>query len=457
MKTLKQLIILSLLLFSTSAFSQLTVEIQYYGSYRVCDTHYSLALKSTIVSGNPTSYTWTCSGATLGSPDSSSTSAQFFSTSWLYLETSDGVNTSKDSFEMIVDASPILNLPTDTQFCRTKGVMVDNIKRFVSGQNTDEVQWFEFHPRASIGTVTSGDVTLNLQNNQADTFVIIANAIGQGACNDVAGAFNIIVNPIPDGWISNSSPNGCNPVTSNFRVSMSNNIDTSTCVFSWSLGDIGNSTSSSSSTSATYEEDGSSNILLVLTTSEGCDTTLTTSLDVYPIPDAMYSVNPNNNAPVILPRFSFSNTSTTPNVLGSVITDIEWTFGDSNGSTSTDMNPTFFYPTDVATYQVILTTITNHGCVNSHSAPVHVGKPGSVSVNDLDVEDNFRVYPNPTTGVLHIASGMEVESCFNTLGQNVSIKKQNEGSYFIESSGIYTLLLKDSKTGNLLYKTVVVE
>jgi len=67
------------------------------------------------------------------------------------------------------------------------------------------------------------------------------------------------------------------------------------------------------------------------------------------------------------------------------------------------------------------------------------------------------IYPNPTSGLINIDPRFKVESCLNSLGQKISIEKRMEGVYFIESSGIYTLLLKDSKTDNHFYDKVLVD
>ena len=67
------------------------------------------------------------------------------------------------------------------------------------------------------------------------------------------------------------------------------------------------------------------------------------------------------------------------------------------------------------------------------------------------------IYPNPTSGLIFIDSRFNVESCINSLGQDVIIENRSSDAYFIDASGIYTLLLKDRKTGDLYYKKVVVE
>ena len=128
-----------------------------------------------------------------------------------------------------------------------------------------------------------------------------------------------------------------------------------------------------------------------------------------------------------------------------MITDYAWDFGDSAGTTSTVQSVTFFYPPDTATYQVNLTVTTNHGCSDVYGYPVHVGKPGAVSVGSL-AQEGLVIYPNPTANILNLDAATPISNVeiVNVLGQvlvskssnstisNIDVSALSIGNYFIK-------------------------
>jgi gliding motility-associated-like protein len=313
-----------------------------------------------------------------------------------------------DSIDAQVDPLPELNLPADTVYCRPLGSMNSSLPFTVTAANNSSLAWFPANvygnaSRASLSPTPNLTVGLTHQNVKADTFRIIVAAGGQGSCNDIDDFFDIIVNPRPDAFITPSNLNGCNPVTSDFAVTFNNTIDPATTLYNWDLGNT--STSTVSAPSATYTADGTSNISLVITSDKGCDTTITSSIDVYPIPVASFVPNPNNYTTAALPRFFFNNSSSVTNVLNSTITDNLWDFGDPNNTEDTSMrrDPSWFYNSDTATYQVKLTVVTNHGCRDSMYYPVVVGPDLIVYIPNAFTPD--KAGPQDNEGFRAIISG----------------------------------------------------
>jgi hypothetical protein len=70
---------------------------------------------------------------------------------------------------------------------------------------------------------------------------------------------------------------------------------------------------------------------------------------------------------------------------------------------------------------------------------------------------NRLMYPNPTSGLIHLEEGFEIVSCINTIGQSVRIEKRATDSYYIEEKGLQTMLIGNVQTGAYQYKKVVVE
>jgi len=77
-------------------------------------------------------------------------------------------------------------------------------------------------------------------------------------------------------------------------------------------------------------------------------------------------------------------------------------------------------------------------------------------VKSLAKED-LVIYPNPSAGTLYLDPDLEVVWCINAVGQNLAVEKRGDVSCYIDTKGLYTLLLKDLKTGTYYYKKVVIE
>jgi hypothetical protein len=364
-----------------------------------------------------------------------------------------------ESIYALVDASPKISYPTGTESCRTKGTMTETLQFALTGQNTDQIDWYNFNPgapRVTLGTVASQNITLNYQADSTEVFRIIFIAQGRGSCEDVGGFFNITVHPIPQATLTNDNPEGCNPVTTTLAVNMTNQVDPATSSYAWTLGDPENTTATTASTSVTYTQKGQPSANLTITSAQGCDTTLSVTTQVNPKPKARFTINPNNNTPVTLPRFSFTSTSTVSIANGAMITDYAWDFGDSAGTTSTVQSVTFFYPADTATYQVNLTVTTNQGCSDVYGYPVHVGKPGAVSVQDL-ASDEVMIYPNPSTGQFTVSDNVDHISIYDVNGREVKdYQTIRFNSFFIPTRGMYFVQLRDRNSQLTAVKKVVV-
>ena len=153
----------------------------------------------------------------------------------------------------------------------------------------------------------------------------------------------------------------------------------------------------------------------------------TSSVDVYPIPVAGFVPNPDNFTTAALPRFVFKNESTVANVLGADIIDYEWSFNDPLSSTSDEKDPTFFYPTDTASYVVDLLVRTNHGCTNTFSYPVVVGPdlivfiPNAFTPNEAgpDANEGFKAHISGEKAMEMIIFNRWGEMMFKTIDKDM--------------------------------------
>lgn len=351
---------------------------------RLCETAADIALNATPAGGN-----WSSNdpNAIVGGNNFSPGSASIVGNNEvikLYYDYTDAATgcSNNDSIEALVDPKPTISLPTNAIYCRNQGEMSMPLTLPISATNNSSLIWiptdiYGNKDRINAGAIDNiqgeGTITLALQNQKADTFRIGANAGGLASCSDVNGSFEIIINPIPDASITNSNPEDCNPVTTDLGVVIDNQIDPSVSTFSWNFGN-GNTANSASNT-VTYTDDGQANITLIITSDKGCDTTITSSVLINPIPVASFLPNPNNYTTAALPRFIFTNTSTVDPVNGSIIEQFEWDFGDPNASDdiSSEENPSHYYPTDTAQYCVNLKVTTNKGCSDEFNSCVVIG------------------------------------------------------------------------------------
>jgi gliding motility-associated-like protein len=285
-----------------------------------------------------------------------------------------------DSISVIVEPLPKLTVPADDEYCRADGVLTEIKNYAITASDHGGLGYYstDLFGNKSRYTLSGDDVSVNADltyiTDSSEIFRVIVNATGLGSCSDITEYFDIVVNPIPEGAIVPSNPNGCNPVTSDFTVDITNKVDPNTATYTWTLGE--GSSSTSPTPNATYTTDGTSNITLTLESDKGCKAVLTSSIDVYPLPVADFVPNPNNYTTAALPRFYFTDQSTVPSVLGSSITNYDWDFDDFNNrdeDQSTEQNPSYFYSADTATYHVKLVVTTNHGCKDSIYYPVVVG------------------------------------------------------------------------------------
>jgi gliding motility-associated-like protein len=350
---------------------------------------------------------WTCSDpsglvGTNFSPSSSILRSEEITLTYTFTNAAGCV--SADSIEVLVDPQPTLSIPDDVEFCREQGesqivlpfeAEVEHAPTILWNTNQDYSSFVSFNLTNS---GTNADVTITHQNDRTHVIPIIIFTDGAGStgsvCDDVDGVMMITVHPIPDAQIQPEIPAGCNPHETVMEFEVFNDIDTSMATFEWNLG-LGQFSNEMLPT-ASYFEDGTTDVTLVITSEHGCDTTLTTSVDAYAIPNAMFRPNPDNFTTAALPRFRFNDLSEVNPVLGSFIAIHEWDFGeiDNPDAVSSEQHPIHVYPADTGTYDVMLAVETNFGCRDSFNYPVVIGPdllvfvPNAFTPNESGPQEN---------------------------------------------------------------------
>jgi hypothetical protein len=128
------------------------------------------------------------------------------------------------------------------------------------------------------------------------------------------------------------------------------------------------------------------------------------------------------------------------------------------GFTSSTQNPVL-NPTTTTTYVV---TITNSalGCSDTASITVNVGTTG---INIQEKITTFNLYPNPSTGIIHIESdvpaGKEFEICVYDVIGNLLLKEKNTKEIDMSSfhNGMYNIVLTSEDAGTIVRKLSLIK
>lgn len=213
-----------------------------------------------------------------------------------------------------------------------------------------------------------------------------------------------------------SGTNSCLGGTINFTDSSLG----SPASYYWDFDDGGSSTVQSPSHQ--YTSAGTFNVTLKVTASGGCFDAISHSVTVYDLPTPSFT----NSGQCFGDSTRFTDASTSGS---GTITSWSWKFGD--GGTSTAQNPIHLYAS-AGNYDVVLTTTSSLGCVDSTSASIQVFAKPSVSISRT---------ANTLTAVT--SSGLHYYSWY----KNGSLEASNVGgssSITPSGDGSYTLSIIDS-------------
>ena len=337
--------------------------------YLFCETNDDIGLQATPAGG-----TWSSphSGAVVGSnfrPQSSPTGTPFYIN---YFFTDAKGCEGSDSVEVLIEALPVIDIITpDTQLCRSNAMSVDVEASY---SNTSGISWLPL-TGGSVDNNTADRVSFSFtaNNDSTNRHILYVQTQPGNACPYVDDLFTVLIHPIPDVTLSVDNPNGCNPLDANFTTTFNNRVDSTTAQYSWTYTDGGSD--NVQNPSYQFNTNGTNTAELTITSDKMCDTTLSLDVEVYPIPEAMFTPDPNNSTTAALPRFAFNNESTVENVLGASIVINSWDFGDpfSTEDTSSELSPVHYYPADTGRYLVKLYVESVHGCFDSTTREVIIG------------------------------------------------------------------------------------
>lgn len=252
---------------------------------------------------------------------------------------------------------------------------------------------------------TSTQATPN-KSYSADTtydIILVANA-GLGCIDRDTQSVTIADSPVAQ-FTSN---NGCLSDTVFFTDQSS--VNNSTLSYDWDFGD--GSSSINQNPFHIYTSVGSFTAELKVTSTNGCADSISYGVQVYPIPNAAFSVDDE----CFGEQHNILNTST----LSSGSMTYQWSFGDN--SNSTNSNPVKTYG-DSGVYQVNLIATSNQGCADTTSSTVEV-----FSLPEVNLGGNVTTCG---TSIVLDAGNPGASYSWNTFATSQTITATNNGTYSV--------------------------
>lgn len=402
-----------------------------------CETSPDVALQAT-----PGGGTWTSSdpGARSGS-NTNFAGAIKDQTVWYYYNYSHPVSNCKasDSTLTYVEAQPTITMltpPMDT--CRED---VINYDLEISYVNKYGIEWylnpkngFSFDQQNGVATNdTTATLTFAGAPNDTTTaynILIRTEKRADQECDAVTASWSGFIHPTPDVTITPDNADGCNPVDVNWELTINNKIDPILASYQWDLND--GDVSNAQNPFKQYTTDGPNPNSVLVTSDKGCDTTVTGNIDVYPIPVAAFTPDPNNFTTAALPKFKFTDNSFVDDAgLSSTVTEYYWDFGEVliDTDTSTERNPIYWYEGDTGTYMVTFTVVTNYGCENTVTGPVEIGPDITVFIPNVFTPDGAGPSDNDDFNIIVFGEKTFELIIFNRWGEQVFVSNNKEDGW----------------------------
>ena len=220
-----------------------------------------------------------------------------------------------------------------------------------------------------------------LAGNYAVSLTVFSN-------NNCAATYSSIVSVFPLPHPNFSASNVCFGTAVNFN-NASSIASGSIISYQWNFGN--GQTSFQLNPQCAYTSAGIYTVSLIAVSDHNCTASITQTVEVYPLPNVLFSANNNcvNNA------ITFNNQSTVPN--GQIV-QYQWNF--SNGRSSTLPNPTLTVPV-AGIYTATLSVMSNHNCIASSTGTFEAYPLPNVSFSFNNVCYGNPVYFTNTSNIMY--------------------------------------------------------
>jgi gliding motility-associated-like protein len=261
-------------------------------------------------------------------------------------------------------ANPVISFtPATTGPCSKQYTFNSNIS--VAAGSITSFQWFF----GDGFTSTAANPTHTYTN--PGTYQVMLKAFTNRNCKDSV-IIPVTVFPFPN--LSFSPPSNC--INTVIQFTNTSNIPVGTIAsYSWTLGN--GATSNLLNPTNSYTANGTFTINLSASSNQGCISTLTQTLGIFPPPVISFSASP-------LCDFNgtFFSPSTSTSIASGSLSAFLWSFGD--GGTSTQANPVHIYSSPGA-YTVNFTAWSNHNCSASMSNTFLISPSPTVAFSTTSV------------------------------------------------------------------------
>lgn len=324
---------------------------------------------------------------------------------------------------------------------------IDDIAIRCSSLNNYAYSWT---PTASLGTPNSPTTTA--QPPVSTNYQLIVTDT-TGGCTDTAYVYIEAVTDYPEIQIVIDTNNGCEPVT----VTFTNNTDPSRIgTIAWDFGDGTTSSALTNPMVHTYAIAGDYSVSVTITSPNGCisDTIYTNLVNVYPMPTAFFTMNPQPTN-IANPNINFYDQSS------SFATQWVWDFGinlPGYPTNSTNQNPLVKYPdVNSGTYPVTLMVTTAYGCADTITRDVVIDGlyslylPSSFTPNGDGLNDEFgpngeKIDPDGYSFIIFNRWG-EVLFSTTDVTEKWNGKINNGGELVPEDAYVWKIMAKDGNNG----------
>ncbi|MBL6962792.1 MAG: PKD domain-containing protein [Bacteroidetes bacterium] len=255
----------------------------------------------------------------------------------------------------------------------------------------------------------------------------------------------IVVYPTP---IADFSVNDSTQCLTNNSLSFTNlsSITSGSMSYFWTFGDGSSSTATNPTHS--YNTDGTYQVQLLVISSEGCSDSISSSIQIWPVPTASFSIN-NTSQCFGGNSFGFNNTSS---IKSGSLTYL-WTFGDGNSSSSA--SPSYSYSSP-GSYSVKLVVSSAYSCQDSVTQNVLVSP---MPIADFTISNDTQCLDGNTFYFYDssIISSGSISYNWN-FGDGSTSNLQNPGHSYLNPGSYAVKLLISSDKGCLdsLSKTALV-
>ena len=336
-----------------------------------------------------------------------------------YTVTDTAGNTASCNFDVVVYPKPLAEF-SFTAACQGQAIFFTNETTVLTGS----IVSYEWDMGDGGGVITQVN-PIHFYPSTGDYTVTLIVTTENGCIDTVSHVVTVTENPTA---LFSTSPNVCLGGSVTFTNQSSVPVTyTGGLNYDWNFGD-GNSSTEENPTH-TYTTSGTFTVTLTTTTDDGCVDTYTSTVTIYPVPNANFTVtNPCLGEPTFFTNFSS---------LGSGTMTYHWDFGD--GDTSLLEDPTHTYASD-GTYTVVLIATSDQGCADTISNTVTLHPIPVAGFNTMDVCEGTPADFNNTSSISSGTINFSWE-----FGDNSSSISFNPTHSYLQD-GTYTVFLVATST-----------